>query len=158
MTDTHVRLEAVDALRTHIEIMKCHPLAKLPDSSIPGEPGIDIPTIETVTLPPGKRAKLRSGLAFRLLANSYGVLYPRGKVADKKGLIVTAPLISPNHTGEIMIAVFNASEQPVEIRNGDKLVQLVLKPMYQFPEIKEVDSMPDTNRSKAGINEHEVRL
>ena len=114
--------------------------------------------MESVTIPPGKRVKLPSGLAFGLPDYTVGRIWPRSKLANHKGLVVLAGVCDRPYTGEVMISLLNTGEDPIELRKGDKVAQMAVLPILTGLPIEEVDSLEETSRGASGINDAELRL
>ena len=120
--------------------------------------GADLTTIESVTIPAGKRALLRTGLQVAFMQSGYvALIWPRSKLAAKFGIDVLAGVVDSSYRGEIMISLLNTSEDDVELRVGDKVAQLLIQPIIQ-PEMVEVYDIQETDRGSKGINCEELRL
>lgn len=78
-----------------------------------------------------------------------------GFLKSKSGLNVKAGLfgegvIDSGYTGSIVVKLFNATERNVTFRRGDKIIQLVILPVFT-PKIKIVDSLCETERGDNGF-------
>lgn len=102
---------------------------------------------------PGERALIPTGIAVAIPDGHAGLVLPRSGLASRQGLTLSnAPgLIDSGYRGEVTIAVVNLDrEQPVEIRRGDRIAQLLLVPFAEA-EPAEVDELPGSERGGGGF-------
>ena len=117
----------------------------------PNAAGFDIRTIEDVLLAPGGRACVCTGLQLEIPTGCYGRLAPRSGLATSMGLHVGAGVIDRDFTGEVRVLLFNFSNSPIRLRNGDRVAQLILEKISDVGAV-EVHSMPETTgRGNAGF-------
>ena len=105
-----------------------------------------------VRLRPGERALLPTGLAVALPAGYAGFVHPRSGLAWRAGLgLVNAPgTIDSGYRGEIKVIVVNHDrDNPVELRRGDRIAQLVIQRVEQA-RFEVVEALPDSDRGSAG--------
>ena len=120
--------------------------------------GLDLHTIESVTIPPGQRALLRTGFAMSMPVGYVGLIWPRSKLAAKKGIVVLAGGIDSDYRGEVMISLLNTGLDPVELCTGDKVAQMIIQRHYSDMQINVVDELDKTGRGADGVNCSEMRL
>lgn len=103
-------------------------------------------------LKPGERALVPTGLAFEIPAGFEIQARPRSGLAIKQGisLVNTPGTIDADYRGEVKIIVINHGQEPVEIKNQDRIAQLVLCPVVQA-DFEIVKSLSDTNRGAGGF-------
>ncbi|WP_269519495.1 dUTP diphosphatase [Alteromonas sp. BMJM2] len=142
----------------HIKVVKHHPDAALPSMAHPDDAGLDLQTMESVTLPPGKSCVLPSGIAMELPKGYYGRISNRSKIASKLNVAVMARIIDKPFTGELKINLINLGQDTVEFRKGDKVAQIVIERTYSDMPIEEVDSLQETSRGASGIDDAEMRI
>jgi dUTP pyrophosphatase len=102
---------------------------------------------------PGERALIPTGIAVAIPDGHAGLVLPRSGLASRQGLtLANAPgLIDSGYRGEVTIAVVNLDpQQPVEIRRGDRIAQLLLVPFAEA-EPAEVDQLPASDRGAGGF-------
>ncbi len=104
-----------------------------------------------VTIDPGKRALVPTGLIIELPENHEGQIRPRSGLAFKHGItILNSPgTIDADYRGEVMNLLINHGEEPFEITRGMRIAQMVVAPVVQV-EVKEVSELSDTDRGEAG--------
>ncbi len=133
-----------------LQITKLEPEAILPDFAHPGDAGLDLRTIETVTLEPGSRTALRTGLAMAIDHDCVGLIWDKSGRALHDGLTVLAGVIDAGFRGEVAVVVMNVSHQPLTITAGEKIAQLLIQPIIR-PTVVEVETLEDTVRAAAGF-------
>jgi dUTP pyrophosphatase len=141
-----------------ININLLHENAITPTRGSEESAGLDIHTIKSVTIPPGQRALLKTGIAMSMPAGCTGLIWPRSKLAAKMGVVVLAGVVDSDYRGEIMISLLNTGLNPVEIKAGDKVAQMIIQRHYSDMQIKIVDDLDKTMRGVAGVNSTEMRL
>jgi dUTP pyrophosphatase len=105
-----------------------------------------------VTLAPGQRDMIPTGLAFEIPPGYEIQARPRSGWAAKNGMTVlnTPGTIDADYRGEVKIIVINLGDQPVEINDQDRVAQLVLAPVLQA-ELVEVTNLTDSDRGAGGF-------
>ena len=115
-----------EPLRVH----RLDPELPMPQRAHPTDAGIDLCSAETLTLDPGERALVGTGLAVARPVGTVGLVHPRSGLAWKKGLsIVNAPgTVDADYRGEIKVCLINLDpREPVEITRGDRIAQLLVQ-------------------------------
>jgi dUTP pyrophosphatase len=120
--------------------------------------GLDFHTIESVTIPPGHRALLKTGISMSIPEGFVGLLWPRSKLASKLGLDTLAGVIDSDYRGEVMVSLLNTGFSFIEIKSGDKVAQMIIQNHSSHMQINVVDKLDNTMRGKEGINSTEMRL
>ncbi len=135
-----------------LQVQLLHPDAVAPARTRPGDAGHDLRAVEAVTIAPGERALVATGIAIALPPGTAGLVTPRSGLAANHGItLLNAPgLIDPNYRGEIKVIVHNAGAEPFAIAAGDRIAQLLLVP-YAAPAIAVVEALAATERGAAGF-------
>lgn len=113
----------------------------------------DLPAGETLSIAPGGRAPIPTGLAIEpLLPGVAGFVYSRSGLGAVRGLTVAqgVGLIDPDYRGEIMVYLLNTGAEPGLVQRGDRIAQLVFQPFYQ-PNFIEAASLGETGRGAGGF-------
>lgn len=107
---------------------------------------------EPLTLNPGERSLVPTGLSFEIPVGYEIQARPRSGLAIKKGisLVNTPGTIDADYRGEVKIIVINLGQEPVTIESGERIAQLVLCPVYQA-KLVQVDELGDTKRGAGGF-------
>lgn len=125
---------------------------ELPAYATAGAAGMDVLAAEDVTLAPGGRHAVATGLALAIPPGYEIQVRPRSGLALKHGISVpNAPgTIDSDYRGELKIILINHGAEPFEIRRGDRVAQLVLSPVVQASWLK-VDELDNTARGEGGF-------
>jgi dUTP pyrophosphatase len=124
----------------------------LPWYARPGDAGADLVTARDVTLAPGERAVLPTGLAIALPDGYAAFVHPRSGLAARAGLgLVNAPgTIDAGYRGEIKVIVINHDrERSLSLARGDRIAQLVIQRVERASFVT-VDRLPDSERGSGG--------
>lgn len=124
-----------------------------PKYANPGDAGLDLYSAEDVTLEPGERSMIATGIAIAIAPGYAGFVQPRSGLAAKQGLsIVNTPgLIDSGYRGEIKVIALNTDKRnAIDIKRGDRVAQLVIQAV-PFIEILEVEELDETERSSGGF-------
>ena len=119
----------------------------------PGDAGADLRTTIEVTLQPGERALLPTGIAIALPQGYAAFVHPRSGLAARYGVsLVNAPgTVDAGYRGEIKVCLVNLDpSEPVQLRRGDRIAQLVVQRVEQVRFIP-VPSLPDSQRGAGGF-------
>jgi dUTP pyrophosphatase len=136
-----------------IEVQRLDPDLPLPAYARPGDAGLDLLAAEDVTLKPGERAAVATGIAVAIPEGYAGFVHARSGRALREGLaLVNAPgLIDAGYRGEIKVLVVNLdSFSAVEIRRGEKVAQLVVQAVERVS-LEEVEELPPSERGPGGF-------
>lgn len=118
-----------------------------------GDAGLDLYAAEDVTLAPGQRAMISTGIAVAIAPGYAGFVQPRSGLAAKQGFsIVNTPgLIDSGYRGEIKVIGINTDQAAsIELKRGDRVAQLVIQEV-PVVELVEVDELDETERSVGGF-------
>ena len=115
--------------------------------------GMDMYSIDTVTIKPGQTVMVHTGICMEIPDGYYGALCPRSGLATKRGLRLAncVGVIDSDYRGEIIAALYNDSAAPQEIREGDRIAQLIISPYARPDTLNEVDDLSDTERGAGGF-------
>lgn len=125
----------------------------LPAIEHPGDAGMDLRARIDVTLPPGERLLVPTGIAIALPAGYAAFVLPRSGLALRAGLgLVNAPgTIDAGYRGEISVICINHDPvEPIDLRRGDRIAQLVVMPVPAVRLI-EVGELPGSHRGEGGF-------
>ena len=126
----------------------------LPKYETPGSAGFDIRAyIETpVTLAPGERKLIPTGLYFQLEPGYEAQVRGRSGLAIKKGigLVNGIGTIDSDYRGEVCVALINWGQEDFVIENGDRIAQVVIA-RYEQAELELTDTIDETERGTGGF-------
>ena len=124
----------------------------LPSYAHPGDAGADLLTTVDVTLAPGERAMVPTGIAIALPEGYVALVHPRSGLAARHGLsIVNTPgTVDAGYRGEIKVMLINLDpREPIELRRGDRVAQLVVQ-RVERARFTEVGEVPASVRGDGG--------
>jgi len=125
----------------------------LPAYGRPGDAGADICTRVDVTIEPGERALVPTGLSIALPQGFAAFVHPRSGLAIKHGVsMVNAPgTVDAAYRGELQIILINHDlREAISFVKGDRIAQLVIQRVENATFV-EVDSLPGTERGAGGF-------
>jgi len=102
--------------------------ARLPERAYETDAGFDLFTSKDTWLPPGKTTYVNCGVAVDIPDGYWGLVTGRSSTKFKLGLDVTPGVIDEGYSGELFASVHNPTKTGVMVKEGDRLVQLVLLP------------------------------
>jgi dUTP pyrophosphatase len=143
------------------------PIAKLSVQRLPHGAGLPLPSYATegsagldlsaaiegeLTLAPGARALVPTGIAIALPAGHEGQVRPRSGLAAKHGVtVLNSPgTVDEDYRGEIKVILINLGSEPVTLRRGERVAQLVVAPVAQV-QIAQDDELPASRRGTGGF-------
>lgn len=124
----------------------------LPAYATAGAAGMDVLAAEAVTLAPGARHAVATGLALAIPEGFEMQVRPRSGLALKHGITVAnAPgTVDSDYRGELKVILVNLGGEPFAIARGDRVAQLVLAPVVRVA-WREVGELDETARGGGGF-------
>ena len=133
-------------------VVRLDPDLPLPAYAHPGDAGADLVTAVDVTLRPGERAVVPTGIAMAVPEGYVALVHPRSGLAARHGIsIVNTPgTIDSGYRGEVKVLLVNLDpHEPIELRRGDRVAQLVFQQVEQAA-FTEVEVLPGSVRGEGG--------
>ncbi len=126
--------------------------ARLPSYAHPGDAGLDLCAAEEVSLAPGERTAVGTGLAVAIPQGWVGLVHPRSGLALRQGLtVLNAPgTIDAGYRGELKVLLVNLGAERVTISPGARIAQLLLQRVGRAL-VVEADRLDDTERGTGGF-------
>ena len=127
--------------------------ARPPAQAHDGDAGYDLHAAEAITLEPGARASVGTGIAVAIPAGQAGLVLPRSGLADRHGVsVVNSPgLIDSGYRGEVRVLLLNTDRrEPFAVDPGDRIAQLV-SVAVETRELEEVTELDETVRGAGGF-------
>ena len=140
-----------DAIAVQVKRLHGRTIA-LPAYATAGAAGMDVLSAEEITLQPGARHAVATGIAVAIPTGFEIQIRPRSGLALKHGISVpnTPGTIDSDYRGELKIILINHSAEPFAIQIGDRVAQLVLAPVVQAV-WEEVETLDETVRGAGGF-------
>ena len=139
----------------NLQVKRTNPYSILPRYATAGAAAMDLSAClleEPVTLEPGQRAMIPTGIAVALPALHVGLVFARSGLATKQGIALAngVGVIDSDYRGEVKVALINLSSEPVTIQHGERIAQLAVMPVVQVTPM-EVDDLDETDRGAGGF-------
>ncbi len=137
---------------TEVLIQRLDPELPVPAYAHPGDAGADLVTTSDVTLKPGERALVGTGIAIALQDGYAAFVHPRSGLAAKHGVtLVNAPgTVDAGYRGEIKVCLINLDPAAeVTLHRGDRIAQLVIQ-QVEKARFVEVTTLPGSARGEGG--------
>jgi dUTP pyrophosphatase len=137
-------------------IIKCvqvHTDLPLPTFAHPGDAGADLVSADTLTLKPGERAAVATGLSIEIPNGYVGLIHPRSGLALKHGIsmVNTPGTIDAGFRGEIKVILINHDQEAdFSINRGDRIAQLVIQKVERAI-FEKVEALGETARGQGGF-------
>jgi dUTP pyrophosphatase len=134
-----------------VMIKRLDPGVPMPSYAHPGDAGADIVTTTDVTVGPGERAVVGTGIAIALPEGYAAFVHPRSGLAARGLGIQNSPgTVDAGYRGEIKVILVNSDpREPVALRRGDRIAQLVIQRVERAA-FREVDDLPASDRGQGG--------
>ena len=116
----------------------------------PGDVGYDLFVLGDHLLLPGEGKDIPSGIAMQAPPGVWIRIAPRSSTRRKRGLLVNDGVIDNGYRGELFSYVTNTNDEPVLVKHGDRLAQLILHPVIVFPAV-EADELDESSRGTGGF-------
>ena len=134
-------------------VTRLDPGIPLPAYARAGDAGADLHSAIDLTLAPGERAMVPTGLAIALPDGHAAFVHPRSGLAIKHGLsmVNTPGTIDAGYRGEISVLLINHDpSESIDIKRGDRIAQLIIQKVEQAAFV-EADELPDSSRGSGGF-------
>jgi dUTP pyrophosphatase len=132
--------------------------AVLPSQAYAGDAGLDLAAAEGVTIGPGERAVVGTGLAVAIPDGYTGLVVPRSGLAARNGIgKVNSPgVIDAGYRGEVRVVLLNTDRrEPFTVEPGMRIAQLLVVPVPPV-RLVEVDELPESERGERGFGSSAV--
>jgi len=127
--------------------------AGAPAYAHPGDAGADLVSTDDLTLQPGHRATVGTGVSIALPDGYVGLVVPRSGLAARHGItVVNSPgTVDAGYRGEIRVTLLNTdATEPYSISPGDRIAQLIVMPVTRARFIP-VERLPGSQRGEGGF-------
>ena len=126
------------------------PKATLPIKGTTLAAGYDLSSAQDLIIPINGRALVQTDISLSVPKGTYGRIAPRSGLAVKHGITTGAGVIDADYTGPIGIVLFNHGEQDFQIKEGDRIAQLILEQIADKP-VVQVQELIQTSRGDKGF-------
>jgi dUTP pyrophosphatase len=133
-----------------LKIKKLYPDAVLPSYAKQGDAGMDIFAYESLTLAPGERGIVKTGIAMEFPEGYVFLVWDKSGISTKTGVTTLAGVVDAGYRGELQIAVINLGQESYTFEKGKKIAQGLVQPVV-CAEIEEVLELSDSSRGEDGF-------
>ena len=140
-----------------INIKKTDENAKMPTYGSEFAAGADLYAVihneeNRVEILPGETAFIDTGIVMEIPNGYVGLIYARSGLACKQGLAPAnkVGVIDSDYRGNIMVALYNQSNEVRTVSEGDRIAQIIIQPVEQFG-FKVKENLSDTIRGNGGF-------
>ena len=142
--------------QVNINYKKIDPKAIMPTKGSKYSAGVDLyavcKRVSGMQILPRNTVKIKTGIAIEIPEGYFGAIFARSGMATNKGLRPAncVGVIDSDYRGEIIVPLYNDSDECRTIRSGDRVAQLVVLPFLNM-EMNEVEELSDTERGDGGF-------
>ena len=133
-------------------VKRLSPTAILPGYAHPGDAGLDLFAAVAVSLEPGERKLVGTGLSIELPPNTEAQVRPRSGLALKSGITVlnTPGTVDHGYRGEVGVILINHGRERFDVQPGMKIAQMVIAPFVHVS-VEEAGELSGTARGQGGF-------
>lgn len=121
----------------------------IPARAYSGDAGLDLTTVEDGIIKPGEGKHFKTGLAVAIEHGFVGLVWDRSSMGNR-GLKTMGGVIDSGYRGEIGVVLWNISNQPQEIKAGERIAQLLIQAVAT-PQTAQAAELPPSERSGQGF-------
>jgi dUTP pyrophosphatase len=114
-----------NVISVKVQILKDN--AKVPTKTNFNDAGFDLYSNIDTIIPPKQRKTVSTGIAIQMPEHFAGLIWPRSGLSVKQGIDVLAGVIDSGYRGEIMVCLYNTSDENVSINIGDRIAQIIFQ-------------------------------
>ncbi len=135
-----------------IKVKLVKDIGRLPEKQTAGAAGFDLVSAVDTVIKPGNFQGVPTGIALELPQAIEAQVRPRSGLALNHGIgILNSPgTIDSDYRGEVVVILFNFSQQPFKIKKGDRIAQLVFAQLVKV-DLKKTKRLSATKRGKKGF-------
>ncbi len=137
-------------MKITLKIKKLAEDAEVPFYAHDGDAGLDLYAIQDVTVVPGARVMVPTGIAMAIPKGYVGLVWDKSGLSMRNGLKTLGGVIDSGYRGEIMVGIANISNEEYTIEKGHKVAQLLIQKV-EHAEIEEVAELDNTVRGEGGF-------
>ena len=101
--------------------------ANMPTRANVNDAGWDLYSTVDIVIPSKQRNTVKTGIALEIPESMAGLIWPRSGLSVKKGIDVLAGVVDSGYRGEIMVCLYNTSDEDVSISLGDRIAQIIFQ-------------------------------
>lgn len=137
-------------MKLELKIKKLDNDVNLPSYAHDYDAAFDLPSRVNITLKPGKKEIVKTGLSMAIPNGYAGLIWDRSGLAAKNSLHVMAGVIDSGYRGEIGVVMINLGQEDFEIEKNMRIAQMLIQKV-ELPTISEVEELDETTRNEGGF-------
>ena len=122
----------------------------LPSYAHEGDAGFDLVAREEVTIAPGERVQVPTGIALHIPDGYVGLVWDKSGLSHKHGLKTLGGVVDAGYRGEVMVGLVNLGTEPYTLERHHKVAQMLIQKVEQAT-LEIVDSLDDSTRGTGGF-------
>lgn len=139
---------------TYLKVKRLSNKATLPARATPGSVGFDIAAClqENIVIMPGETHLIKTGFSIALEPYYAAFIYSRSGLGVKRGIVLSqcVGVVDSDYRGEVVVPLKNTSNTPFEVKNSDRIAQMVIT-KCELPTPIVVEELDETERGEAGF-------
>lgn len=128
-----------------LKFKKLHKDAKIPSYAYKGDAGMDLYVPNNLIVKSGERKTIPLGISMEIPDGYVGLMFDKSSLSHKYGLKTYGNVIDSGYRGEIHVGIMNSSDEDHEFKVGDKIIQMLIMPVFQV-DVIEVDELSPSDR------------
>jgi len=130
----------------------------LPERKNQGDAGADLRSRINAIIPPGEYVNIPTGVKVVIPYEYVGLVFSRSGLATRCGLRLSncVGVIDSGYRGEILVPLYNDSDEVQTVTEGDRIAQLLIM-RVELPEFMAVEQLPESERGEGGFGSTGVR-
>lgn len=135
-----------------MKVKRLYEGVKLPTKATEGSAAFDLYAYTEAPIDAGETVKYKTGIALEIPEGRVGLIFPRSGLSTKFGIRLSncVGVIDSDYRGEIIVALYNDSQEPYMVKRGDRIAQLMIVDIPKIC-IEEVYELSDTERGNGGF-------
>lgn len=113
--------------KTTVKIQLLKNEGKVPTKTNINDAGFDLYSAIDTVIPSKQRKTVSTGIAIQMPEHFAGLIWPRSGLSVKQGIDVLAGVVDSGYRGEIMVCLYNTSDENVSISIGDRIAQIIFQ-------------------------------
>lgn len=123
---------------------------KLPNYELEGDAGLDLYAADTVTLQPGEKGAVPTGVQMEIPEGHVGLIWDKSGLAIKHGLKTLGGVIDSGYRGEVLVGMINLSKEPYTFEKNHKVAQMIIQ-KKEVVVVQEASALEESQRGARGF-------
>lgn len=137
-------------MSTKLKIVRLDKTMKMPAFAHDDDGGFDLYAAKTITIQPGERISIPSGLRMEIPYGFVGFIWDKSGLSHKHGLKTFGGVVDAGYRGEVMIGIMNLGAEPYTFEKNHKVAQISIQRREEI-KIEEVEELSDSERGEGGF-------